>query len=144
MIAHLDQNTFDGFYGENISSALLSLSDTLIDELLESEEILITVPMYNFGIPSTLKAYFDLVVRSGKTFRYEDEAIGLLRNKKAYIISAMGDLKNEVPTLIELHLKQILNYIGIREIFFFTIDGTADESTAIEKMQIQKSNITTM
>ena len=87
-IQHLDQALFEEFQSVNSQSDKLILSDELIEELFESDEILITVPMYNFGIPSSLKAYFDLVVRTGKTFRYEDKSIGLLKNKKAYILSS--------------------------------------------------------
>lgn len=139
-IPHLDQALFEEFHTVRNPSERLRLSDELIAELFESDEILITVPMYNFGMPSSLKAYFDLVVRSGKTFRYEDKSIGLLQNKKAYILSSMGDVKSDALNLVEIHLQQILNYIGISDIFYYSLDGTADESYARQKLNNQNTS----
>ncbi len=141
-VPHLNQQTVIGFYDSAAKSALLDLSDRLIGELYQCDEILITTPMYNFGIPSQLKSYFDLVIRTEKTFRYEDEAIGLLKNKKAYIITAMGDVKIAELSLAELHLRQMLNYIGITDLHYFAIDGTADEAYVVQKIESQKNNIT--
>lgn len=142
LIQHLDQNTLAGYFDESVQTELLQISEELITELYECDELLITAPMYNFGIPSSLKAYFDLIVRNKKTFRYEEKAIGLLQNKKAYIISSMGGIKAEPLSLVELHLRGILKYIGISEIYFITIDGTADENYAGQKMTAQKNTIT--
>lgn len=143
-IPHLDQTLLNEFYNIQNPSDKLKLSDELIAELFECDEILITVPMYNFGIPSSLKAYFDLVVRAGKTFRYEDKSIGLLQNKKAYILSSMGDIKSDSLSLVEMHLQRILNYIGITEIFYYSLDGTADESYAKQKLSNQKKLFSNM
>lgn len=144
LIPHLDQTLYEEFQTSHNLSERLRLSNVLIAELFECDEILFTVPMYNFGIPSSLKAYFDLVVRSGKTFRYEDESIGLLKNKKAYIISTMGDLKTTSLSLVEIHIQQVLNYIGIYDIFYYSIDGTANEILVkehFEKQIISYNNI---
>ncbi len=141
LIPHLDPNTLAGYFDASIQTELLQISDELITELYECDELLITVPMYNFGIPSSLKAYFDLIVRNEKTFRYEEKSIGLLQNKKAYIISSMGGIKTEPLSFVELHLQEILNYIGISEIYFIAIDGTVDESYAGQKMITQKNTI---
>lgn len=138
-IPHLDQELFEDFHTVRNPSDKLRLSNELIEELFECDEILITVPMYNFGMPSTLKAYFDLVVRKGKTFQYENNSVGLLINKKAYILSSMGDFKSDAPSLVELHLQQILNYIGITEIFYYSLDGTADENYARQQLNNQKT-----
>jgi FMN-dependent NADH-azoreductase len=143
-INHLDQATVDCFYDESTQTDLLKRSDELIAELFDADEMLITVPMYNFGIPSSLKAYFDLVVRTEKTFRYEDKVIGLLKNKKAYIVSSMGDAKTDTKSLVEVHLQCILNYIGISEIYFFCIDGTSEEGLATGKIESQKKSITNL
>lgn len=141
-IPHLDQALLDECYGNTQPSGNLKLSDELIAELVECDEILITVPMYNFGIPSSLKAYFDLVIRTGKTFRYEEGPIGLLQNKKAYILSTMGDARSQGPNLVELHLQQLLNYIGISDIFHYSLDGTADANYAAQQLDKQKKSLT--
>lgn len=140
-IPHLDQKTLDCFYDETIKTELLHHSDTLITELFQCNEILITAPMYNFGLSSSLKAYFDLVVRTDKTFRYEGRAIGLLGNKNVYIISSMGDIKTEPFNFVELHLKQILNYVGLTEISFISIDGTSDDNYVENILPIQINKI---
>lgn len=142
-IPHLEQEVLEKFYTYGDTSDCLKLSDQLIAELFGSDKILITVPMYNFGIPSSLKAYFDLVLRTGETFRYdEDKAIGLLQNKKAFIISVMGELKLDNPNLMETHLQQILNFIGIRQIYYYSLDGTDDKEAVKQQLQHQKELFT--
>ena len=140
-IPHLDQTLLDAFYGSTAPSDNLNLSDQLIAELFECDDILITVPMYNFGIPSSLKAYFDLVIRTGKTFRYEDRPIGLLQGKTAYILSAMGDVSSEAPNIVALHLRQMLNYIGVEHIYHHIVDGTADAHYSAQQLNNQKKSV---
>lgn len=140
-VPHLDQVLYDEFYQAQNPSDGLRLSDELIAELIGCDEILITVPMYNFGIPSSLKAYFDLVVRMGKTFLYQDQPIGLLQNKKAYILSSMGDFKSDSPNLVEMHLQQILNFMGVTDISYYSLDGTADKNHVNQQLRNQKKSI---
>jgi FMN-dependent NADH-azoreductase len=143
-IPHLNQQTVYGFYDDDtIHTELLNLSDRLIDELYKSDEILITAPMYNFGIPSSLKAYFDLVVRTEKTFVYYEDHRGLVANKKAYIITAMGDIKDTSinHNLAEIHLQKVLNYIGINDTFYFSIEGTANKEHSKSIIEQQKEKI---
>jgi len=72
-------------------AAALALSDTLIAELKTADTIVIGAPMYNFGIPSTLKAWFDYVLRTGVTFRYTEAGpVGLLEGKHAIVIESRG------------------------------------------------------
>lgn len=140
-IPHLDQILYEEFYHTQNPSDGLTFSDELIAELIDSDEILITVPIYNFGIPSSLKAYFDLVVRTGETFLYQDQSVGLLQNKKAYILSSMGDFKSGSPNLVEMHLQQILNFIGITDVFYYLLDGTADKNYVNQQLRHQKKSI---
>lgn len=137
----LNQQTVEGFFGNPDHSDLLKHSDELISELFDADQILITVPMYNFGIPSALKSYFDQVIRIEKTFTYLNGTKGLLKNKKAYIISSMGGETNGQQNLVETHLRMILTYIGITDIHFVTIDGTADESIASQKTLAKEKEI---
>lgn len=145
-IPHLTQHTLDGFYDHSVNSEILELSDQLIEELYQCDEILITAPMYNFGMPSSLKAYFDLVVRTGKTFRSDDEHHGLLRNKKAFAITTMGGIKERDAefNLLEVHLKEIITYLGISEFYPFLIDGTTDKHYAQKISTIQKLHLTNL
>ena len=76
--------------------AVASQSDALTDELLASDLLVIATPMWNFGIPSALKAWIDLVVRPGRTFQYADGGVlGLAKNKKAILVLASGGVFTE-------------------------------------------------
>lgn len=109
----------------------LALSDELVAELLEADEIILTSPMYNFAIPGALKAWIDHVVRAGKTFRYTaaGRPEGLVAGKKALFIIASGGsyidgsgmtvLDHEVP-----YLRLIFGFIGIRDVKFVQAGGT--------------------
>ena len=90
-------------------------SDQLTAELLKSDLLVMATPMWNFGIPSALKAWIDLVVRPGRTFQYSDEGVlGLAKNKKAILILASGGVFTEGPwrswDFVEPYLRQILAF----------------------------------
>src|SRR2546425_8234308 len=95
-VPHLDAARFGAFLakpGERSAAqqAVIEYSDALIDELKRADVIVLGLPMYNFGLPSTLKAYFDHIARAGATFRYsETGAVGLLTGKKVYVLVARG------------------------------------------------------
>ena len=102
-------------------------SDALIDELRQAETVVIGLPMYNFGVPSTLKAYFDHVARAGVTFRYTPEGpVGLLTGKKAYVFATRGG--RHAGTASDLQtgfVRQFLGFIGIRDVEFIYAEGLA-------------------
>src|SRR5215469_6190285 len=102
-------------------------SDELISELREADVIVLGLPMYNFGIPSTLKAYFDHVARSGQTFRYTNAgAEGLLTGKKAYVLAARGGHYQGTPADTETpYVRQFLAFLGIRDVEFIYAEGLA-------------------
>jgi len=140
---HLTHETFLGFYDDSKQTETLNFSDTLIEELFQSDDILITIPMYNFGMPSSLKAYFDLVVRYQRTFSYAGGATGLLQNKKAYVVCAMGGKKKVAGELsiMEQHVQRILSYIGITNVVYHTVDGTADDVYITEQIPHHQQTI---
>ena len=111
-------------------AAAQSLSDTLIAELKAADTIVIGAPMYNFGIPSTLKAWFDYVLRAGITFRYtETGPVGLLEGKRAIVIESRGGFYSEGATKAldsqEPHLKTLLGFIGIKDVNFVRAEKLA-------------------
>lgn len=110
-------------------SEALKLSDTLIEELRNAETIIIGLPIYNFGVPTALKAWIDLVARAGETFRYTEAGPeGLLEGKKAYIAMASGGVPLGSPVdYATTYLKQVLNFIGISEIEIIAADGMATD-----------------
>ena len=97
-VPHLDAARFGAFLSKPETRtaeqrAVLAYSDMLIEELRQADTIVLGLPMYNFGIPSQLKAYFDHVARAGVTFRYTEKgAVGLLTGKQAYVFAARGGL----------------------------------------------------
>ena len=110
----------------------LELSDQLIEELRAADTIVIGLPIYNFGVPTALKAWIDLVARVGETFAYtETGPKGLLEGKKAYIAMASGGVPAGSPVdYATTYLKQVLSFIGIDEIEMVAADGMARDPEA--------------
>ena len=103
--------------------AALALSDELVDELRDIDLLVIGAPMYNFGIASSLKAWFDHILRAGTTFRYtENGPEGLLPLKKAVVIETRGGLYSEGPAVAmdsqEPHLRTLLGFMGVTDVTF--------------------------
>ncbi len=100
-------------------------SDALIEELRLADVLVLAVPMYNFGIPSTLKAYFDHVARAGVTFRYTpDGPVGLLGGKRAYVFATRGGRHAGTPADLQTaYLRQFLGFIGIHDVEFIYAEG---------------------
>ncbi|MDD3353536.1 FMN-dependent NADH-azoreductase [Zoogloea sp.] len=129
-VPHLDAARFTAFLtpAEERSAeqaAVVAFSDALIEELRQADEIIIGVPMYNFGIPSTLKAWIDHVARAGVTFRYTATGPeGLLKGKKAVILAARGGLYAGTPADTQTgYLQSVLGFIGITDVEFVYAEG---------------------
>ena len=108
----------------------LALSDALVAELQEADLIVIGAPMYNFGMPSTLKAWFDHVLRARVTFRYTEAGPeGLLKGKKAIVVEARAGLYSEGPASAldsqEPHLRTLLGFMGIDDVTFVRAEKLA-------------------
>lgn len=131
-VPHLSAERFEAFSRdpEELSDeqrAARALSDRLIDELKTADEIVIGLPMYNFGIPSTLKAYFDHVARARVTFRYTEQGTeGLLTEKRALIVATRGGRHAGTPLDTQTdYVRNFLSFLGIEEIEFVYAEGTA-------------------
>lgn len=101
------------------------LSDRLVDEILESDILVIGAPMYNFGIAASLKAYFDLVARADKTYKYNDQGypVGLIENKKAYVVITTGGIPLGSPKdFSKNYIATFLDFLGIKDIEFIELD----------------------
>jgi FMN-dependent NADH-azoreductase len=108
----------------------LALSDALIAELKSADLVVIGAPMYNFGIPSTLKAWFDHVLRAGITFRYSEAGPeGLLKGKKAIVIESRAGLYSSGPSAPmdsqEPHLRTLLGFMGLDDVAFVRVEKLA-------------------
>ncbi|WP_437397935.1 FMN-dependent NADH-azoreductase [Flagellimonas lutimaris] len=131
---HLTQEVY-GAFAKNVNGETdLTLSDELISEVEQADEILIGSPVYNHAVPSTLKAYIDHIIRINKTFAYDPKTYirkGLLINKSANVIVSRGGapINGESPDGVEAYLEGILNYMGIDQINSFSIYGTTYEGS---------------
>ena len=115
--------------------AALQHSDAAISEIMDADIIVICVPVYNFGIPSTLKAWIDHIARAGVTFSYEKGyPEGLVVNKKVYLAIASGAVFSEGPMkgydFTEPYLRGVLGFLGMTDITAFRIEGTKMAETA--------------
>jgi FMN-dependent NADH-azoreductase len=112
-----------------------ALSDALLGELLDADLLVIGAPMYNFGIPTPLKSWFDYVLRAGTTFRYTAEGPeGLLRGKRAVVVATRGGFYSEGPAAAFdhalPHLKALLGFMGITEVTAVIAEGLATGADA--------------
>ncbi len=105
---------------------------------MSADTIVIGAPRYNFGIPSTLKAWVDHIARAGVTFRYTAE--GLVKGKKVYVAMSSGGIYSEGPTagydFVAPYLKAVLGFLGMTDVTVVRAEGTAFpnlQPTALEK-----------
>lgn len=98
--------------------AELSQSDAMVAELKAADVVVIGVPIYNFGVPAALKAWIDMVARSGVTFRYTEKGpVGLLAGKKAYLVVASGGVAVDHPIdFATPWLRHVLGFLGITDV----------------------------
>ena len=122
---------------------LAAIADTLIEELLAADTVVISSPIYNFGVPANVKAWADLVARAGTTFQYTpDGPKGLLEGKKAYITVASGGtpVGSDID-FMSSWLTFFLGFLGISDVEVIAADGIMGES-AEEKIAAAHQEIT--
>ena len=124
---------------------MFELSDKLVKELKESDIIIISTPIYNFGPPATLKAWSDLAARVKSTFKYSQEGkqIGLLESKKVYLVITSGGTRiGSKDDYLTPWLKHVLNFFGIKNIQTISADQMSiDYEGSIKKAEEQISKI---
>ena len=113
-----------------LQAEALERSDALIDELAAADVVVIAAPMYNFGVPSALKAWIDHVARAGRTFRYTANGPeGLLKGKRAVLVLSRGGVYTKGPMLRlefqESYLRGVLGFLGIDDVRSIHIEGVA-------------------
>jgi FMN-dependent NADH-azoreductase len=131
---HLEESHLNAFFApaENQTKETREAtehSDEAIKEVMEADIIVVGVPIYNFNIPSALKAWLDHLVRAGKTFSYQTgRPEGLVKDKKVYLAIASGGVYSDGPMksydFAEPYLRMILGFIGITDITTFRVEGT--------------------
>ena len=124
---------------------MFELSNQLVKELKESDIVIISAPIYNYGPPATLKAWSDLAARVGETFRFKSDGRreGLLKNKKAYLVITSGGTKlNSKEDFLTPWLKFILNFFGIEKVEVISADQMAlNYEKSIKDAEKQIENI---
>lgn len=139
-VPHLDSTLLGGWMKpaeqrNEVEQLALERSNQLTDELVAADVLVLAAPMYNFAIPSTLKAWFDHVLRAGVTFKYgETGPQGLLIGKRAYVLTARGgiyagsSLDHQEP-----YLRQVLGFVGIHDVTFIHAEGLNMGGDFLEK-----------
>jgi FMN-dependent NADH-azoreductase len=107
--------------------AVVAYSDALIREIQQADVIVIGLPMYNFGVPSQLKAYFDHIARAGITFAYTEKGpVGRLTGKKVYVFAARGGLYSGTPMDTQTsYVRDFLAFLGMTDVQFVYAEGLA-------------------
>lgn len=114
----------------------IKLSDTLVDELLAADTVVIGAPMYNFSVPSGLKAWIDHIARVGRTFKYgANGPEGLVTGKKVYVIVASGGVYTEGPAAaydhVASYLRAALGFLGMTDVTFIFAEGVSKGEEAV-------------
>lgn len=142
-ISHLSLDSATALRGAEPANAAQAtaqaLSNELIAELEAADTVVIGAPMYNFGIASTLKTWFDYVLRAGITFRYtESGPEGLIKGKRVIVIESRGGLYSGGPAQVmdsqEPHLRTLLGFIGITDVTFIRAENLAFGPEARDQM----------
>lgn len=133
-LAHLGKAHIAAQHGGPVSAELqadLAAGTRALDTFLDADLVVIGVPMYNLGIPSQLKAWFDRICVAGKTFQYSDKGpAGLCGGKKVIIASARGGIFSEGTPMAsfdhqETYLRTIFGFLGVQDIRFVRAEGVA-------------------
>lgn len=126
-----------------------ALSDALVDELLGADVLVIATPMYNFSIPSALKAWIDHIVRIGRTFSFDGQAFGgLATGKRAYVLCAYGATGYgegqafAAANFVEPYLRFLLGFLGVTEVQFVSAEGlSGGEAATVGALEAARARI---
>ncbi|WDO11472.1 FMN-dependent NADH-azoreductase [Flavobacterium sp. WW92] len=143
---HLDEMHIASFFTpeENRSAQnkeAIRPSDEAIQEITDADIIVIGTPLFNFGIPSSLKAWIDHIARAGVTFKYDENGPeGLVKGKKVYVAMASGGIYSDGPMasydFAVPYLRSALGFLGMNDITVYRVEGTmipTIQDTALEK-----------
>jgi FMN-dependent NADH-azoreductase len=129
-VPHLNAERFGAFITKPevrsaAQQAVVTYSDTLINELKQADVIVLGLPMYNFGVPSQLKAYFDHIARIGETFEYTEKGpVGKLTGKKVYVFAARGGVYEGTPMDTQAsYVRDFLRFLGMSDVEIIYAEG---------------------
>jgi FMN-dependent NADH-azoreductase len=106
-------------------AARVALDDALIAEIQAADVVVLGVPMYNFGVPASLKNWIDAIARAGVTFRYSEKGPeGLLKGKKVYVALTRGGKYRDTPADSQVpYLKTVFSFLGLTDVAFVYAEG---------------------
>ena len=151
-VGHVADATIKGYYTPpDLMTpdlvAATALSDTLIAELKAADAVVISVPIYNFTVPSALKAWIDQVVRMGRTFGYEDGAFhGLVADKPTYLVLSYGAPGYapggplEAMDFLRPYLVALMRFIGLTSVEVVAVEGTTAPDAA-DRLAVAKADV---
>jgi len=127
-VPHVSPEFLGAMFSGDDNAPGFALSNQLVDELIASDIIMIEAPMYNFSIPSVLKAWIDHIARARKTFSYtQNGPVGLVKGKKAILILSSGGVYTDGPAKSmdyeATYLRSVLNFIGITDVEIIRAEG---------------------
>jgi FMN-dependent NADH-azoreductase len=144
-VPHISNDTIAGFYTPESDRTqtmkeATKLSDELIEELKGAEALVISSPIFNFGVPSALKAWIDQIVRINETFSFDGEAFtGLVPIENAYLALAYGASGYteggpfSAMNFLEPYLVSLMGFLGVRSTKVFTLEGTTGDPEVLER-----------
>lgn len=142
-LPHVSEKAIGAFYTppdqqDRAMKEAVALSDELVAEFLGADILVLTVPMYNFSIPSSLKAYIDHIVRVGRTFGMDEKKrfFGLAGGKRAYVFVAYGAVGYRDGALtgmnfVQGYLELLLGFLGIGDISFISVEGASTDPSEL-------------
>ena len=142
--AHIDAYYARPAERSNEQKRLLDISDELVAELKQADQLIIGAPMYNFSVTASLKAWIDLICRVGETFVYgAQEPEGLLTAKRAFIVVSAGGIGiGSEEDFASAYLQQICRFIGINEAHIIDVSGSKrDPDTLIDFAKQQVNDL---
>ena len=148
-VPHISNDTIQAFFTDpaeqtGAQKQAIVTSDHLVEELQAADTLLVSVPFYNFSVPSSLKAWIDQVVRVNRTFAIgEDGFSGLARARRAIVVIAYGAPGYQAggslasANFAEPYLKFLLEFIGIPDVTILSLDGTNEAEDVVERRKRQ-------
>jgi len=126
----LDREPIPHLTGQSLAkvdAAEAEAAERTLQQFLDADVVVIGAPMYNFSVPSTLKAWIDRVAVAGRTFHYtENGPEGLAGGKRIVIVSGRGGIHTDAPSdFQEPYLRQVFAFLGVNEVEFVRAEGVA-------------------
>jgi FMN-dependent NADH-azoreductase len=150
-VPHVNAHTISAYFSppethSDVQRKNVELSDRLVAEVLDADTIVISTPMWNFSLPSVLKAWIDHIVRAGKTFSYSEKGLaGLLKGKKVYVVVSSGSVFTsgayQAFDHVAPYFKTVFGFMGVLDVDVIRVEGTNTPEAAKAALEKAESAI---